>query len=268
MDELSSRARFEDHITFGAGYIPFLALPIPVFFPFVFGLIRFQDVRAPYGPFSTTLYVGITAVALVVTYLLFRQVGRWTFAPSLHHRRNIAITMCIYIGTVLGVVFLGYLITNPRYEAIVRLGIPDAIVGITIASVYVALVSAVILRQDLTGLFNKPQERLRCIERWLEALDEARSVEKTGEAQVRAYQRFVDASEALLDELEQAQTNEGKRLHRVFDTWLTNFRDRNSSISREAILSGDTGNDRLVDKYQTLTWIRQQVFDIGGDEVG
>lgn len=268
MYQLSLRARFEDHITFGAGYVPFLALLIPVFFPFVFGLIRFQDVRAPYGPLSPTLYIGITIVSFVIIYLLLRQVGRWTFAPSLHRRTNIILTMGTYVGVVLGMVFVGYLITNPRFEAISRLGISDAIVGLTVASVYVAVVSAVILRQDLAGLFDQPQERFRDIEDWIEALDEAKDVDARGESQARVYEQLVEKSEELLDELEEARTNEGEQLRYAFDEWLTDFRGRDSSISREAILTGRTENDRLLDRYQKLTWIQRQVTDIGGDEVG
>jgi hypothetical protein len=268
MDDLSLRARLEDHLTFGAGYVPFLALPIPVFFPFVFGLIRFQSVRAPYGPLSPTLYIAIAIVALLVAYLLLRQAGRWTFAASLHRRRNILLTIVLYNGAVLTAVFIGYLIMNPRPVAVVRLGVPDALVGLMVASVYVALLSAVILRQDLAGLYGKPQERFRRIKNWLEALTEAEDTDTAGEIQVRAYQRVVDEGEVLLEELGDARTNEGERLRRVFETWLTDFRERSSSVSREAMLTGETGSDRLLSKYQTLTWIRQQVADIGGDGVG
>lgn len=268
MEKLCLRAWLEDHLTFGAGYIPSLVLVIPVFFPFVFGLIRFQDVRAPYGPLSSELYLGITLVALFTSYLLLRQVGRWTFASSLHRRRNIVLIIGIYVGAVLGLVLIGYLITNPRFEAIFQLGLQDVIVGFTVATVYVALLSAVILRQDLAGLFEKPEERFRHIEGWLDALAEARATETTGEAQVRSYERLIEESEELMEELEGARTNQGERLRRVFNTWLTDFRDKNSTVSREAILTGDTGNDRLKDKYQTLTWVRRQVASIGGDEVG
>jgi hypothetical protein len=268
MDDLSPRERLEDHLTFGAGYIPFLALPIPVFFPFVFGLIRFQEVRAPYGPLSPSLYIAIAGIALFVAYLLLRQAGRWTLAPSLHHRKNILLTITLYLGSVLVIVFIGYLITNPRAEAINRLGVPDAVVGITVASVYVAFLSAVILRQDIAGLYGRPTERFRCVADWLEAIDEAESTDTATEGEVRTYQRVVDEGEALLEEFSAARTNEGKRLRRVFERWHTDFRERSSSVSRRAMLTGETGNDRLLDKYQTLTWIRQQVADIGGDEGG
>lgn len=268
MENLSLWARLEDHLTFGAGYVPFLAVPIPVFFPFVFGLIRFQDVRAPFGPLSPSLYAMITIVALIVSYLLFRQIGRWTFAPSLHRPRNILLTVGLYVGAVLAVVFIGYLITNPRPEALTRLGLPDVLVGLTVASVYTALLSAVILRQDLAGLYGKPSGRFRCIEDWLEAVDTADNTETSGKTQVNAYQKIVDEGEALLDELEGARTNEGERLHSMFKKWLTDFRQRSSSVSRAAILTGETGNDRLLDKHQTLTCIRKQVADIGGDEGG
>lgn len=268
MDDLTLRERLEDHLTFGAGYIPFLALPIPVFFPFVFGLIRFQDVRAPYGPLSPSLYIAITAIALLVAYLLLRQAGRWTLAPSLHHPKSILLTITLYLGSVLAIVLIGYLITNPRPEAINRLGIPDTIVGITLASVYVSFLSAVILRQDIAGLYGKPTERFRCIADWLEAIDKAEHTDTAAEGQVRTYQRVVDKGDVLLEELEAARTNEGERLRHVFKRWHTDFRERSSSVSRRAMLTGETGNDRLLDRYQTLTWIRQQVIDIGGDEGG
>lgn len=268
MEKLSLWARLEDHLTFGAGYIPFLAIPVPVFFPFVFGLIRFQNVRAPFGPLSPTLYAIIMIVALIVSYLLFRQVGRWTFAPSLHRPRNILLTVGLYVGVVLAVVFIGYLITNPRPQAMTQLGLPDVLVGLTVASVYTALLSAVILRQDLAGLHGKPNNRFRRIEDWLEAVDMAADTETSGEIQVSAYQKVVDEGEALLDELKGARTNEGERLHYMFEKWFADFRQRSSSVSRAAILTGETGNDRLLDKHQTLTCIRQQVADIGGDEGG
>ncbi|KPN31964.1 hypothetical protein SY89_02721 [Halolamina pelagica] len=268
MEKLSLRGRLEDHLTFGAGYVPFLAIPIPVFFPFVFGLIRFQDVRAPFGPLSPSLYASITIVALIVTYLLLRQVGRWTFAPSLHCPKNILLTVGLYVGIVLAVVFIGYLITNPHPDAVTRLSLPDVLVGLTVASVYSALLSAVILRQDLAGLYGKPIDRFRSIEEWLEAVDTAANTEISGETQVSEYQKIIDEGEALLDELEGARTNEGKRLHSMFEKWLTDFRQRSSSVSRAAILTGETGNDRLLDKHQTLTCLRQQVAGIGGDEGG
>jgi hypothetical protein len=177
------------------------------------------------------------------------------------------LTIALYLGAVLTVVFIGYLITNPRPGAVTELGIPDALVGLTIASVYIALMSAIILRQDIAGLYGKPQERFRRIEDWLEALDEAEDINSEGDAQVAAYQRVVNDGEELLDALRDAKTNEGNRLCRVFEAWLTDFRERSSSVSREAMLTGETGNDRLIDKYQTLTWVRKQVADIGGDEV-
>jgi hypothetical protein len=85
---------------------------------------------------------------------------------------------------------------------------------------------------------------------------------------VSAYQKVVDKGEALIDELEGAKTNEGERLHTMFEKWHSDFRQRSSSISRAAILTGETGSGRLLDKHQTLTYIRQQMADIGGDEGG
>lgn len=266
MNDLSFAARLEDKLTFGAGYIPFLTLPIPLFSPFVFSLIRFRNVDAPYGQLSPSLYLGITVVTLGITYLILRKGGTWTFAPSLHQRLSIITTVCCYLTGVLLLVFIGYLIMNPSIRAISQLGIPDVLVGVTIASSYLVVLSASILRQDLADLFGRPQGRIRCINEWKETLRGAQEVGAGGANQVQAYEQLVTQSEALLEELNGAKTNEGERLRSVFEEWLTDFQERSSSVSREAILTGDTENDRLLDQYQTLTWIREQVEIIGGDE--
>jgi len=155
---------------------------------------------------------------------------------------------------------------NPSVRAITQLGVPDILVGVTIASSYLVVLSASILRQDLANLFGRPQDRIRCINEWMETLEEAQEVDAVGAEQVQAYKRLVTQSEALLEELNGAKTNEGERLRTMFEEWLTDFRERNSSVSREAILTGSTENDRLLDQHQTLTWIRKQVAIIGGDE--
>jgi len=268
MNDLSLAARFEDKLTFGAGYVPFLTLPIPLFSPLVFSLIRFRNVNAPYGPLSPSLYVGITVVTLSMTYLILRKGGRWTFAPSLHHRLSIITTVCCYLAGVLLLVFIGYLIMNPNVHAITELGVPDILAGVTIASSYLVVLSASILRQDLANLFGRPQGRIRCIDDWLATLEEAEEIDRAGAEQVQTYEQLITRSEALLEELNGAKTNEGERLRSVFEEWLTDFRERNSSVSREAILTGNTENDRLLDQYQTLTWIRKQVAIIGGDGFG
>lgn len=266
MNDLSLTARFEDRLTFGAGYVPFLTLPIPLFSPLVFSLIRFRNVNAPYGPLSPSLYIGITVITLGMTFLILRKCGMWTFAPSLHHRLSIVTTVCCYFVGVLLLVLIGYLIMNPSVSAITQLGVRDVLVGLTIASSYLVVLSASILRQDLANLFGRPQGRLRCIDAWIETLEEAQEVDGVGAEEVEVYDRLVTESEALLEELNGAKTNEGERLRSVFERWLTDFRDRSSSVSREAILTGDTENDRLIDQYQTLTWVRKQVAIIGGDE--
>lgn len=266
MDDLGLAACFEDKLTFGAGYVPFLTLPVPLFAPLVFSLIRFRNVNAPYGPLSPSLYLGITVATLSMTYLILRKGGTWTFAPSLHHRLSIVTTVCCYLVGVLLLVLIGYLIMSPSVRAITQLGVPDILVGVTIASSYLVVLSASILRQDLAKLFGRPQGRIRCIDEWLATLKEAEEVNTAGAGQVQAYEQLITQSEALLKELDDAKTNEGERLRSVFEEWLTDFRERNSSVSREAILTGDSENDRLLDQYQTLTWIRKQVAIIGGDE--
>lgn len=266
MNDLSLTARFEDRLTFGAGYVPFLTLPIPLFSPLVFSLIRFRNVNAPYGPLSPSLYLGITVVTLGMTYLILRKGGTWTFAPSLHQRLSIVTTVCCYFAGVLILVFIGYLIMNPSVRAITQLGVPDILVGVTIASSYLVVLSASILRQDLANLFGRPQGRIRRINEWLETLEEAQEVDAVGAEQVQAYEQLVTESETLLEELNDAKTNEGEQLRSVFREWFLDFQERSSSVSREAILTGDTENDRLLDQHQTLTWVRKQVAIIGGDE--
>lgn len=266
MKDLTLVARLEDKLTFGAGYVPFLTLPIPLFAPLVFSLIRFRNVNAPYGPLSPSLYLGITLITLSITYLILRKGGTWTFAHSLHRRLSIVITVCCYLTGTLMLVFIGYLIMNPSVHAITQLGVPDILVGVTIASSYLVVLGASILRQDLAKLFGRPQGRIRCINEWLATLKKAEEIDMAGAEQVRTYEQLVTQSEALLEELNDAKTNEGERLRSVFEEWLSDFRDRNSSISREAILTGDTENEKLLKQHQTLTWVRKQVAGIGGDE--
>jgi uncharacterized protein YicC (UPF0701 family) len=115
-------------------------------------------------------------------------------------------------------------------------------------------------------LFGRPQGRIRRINEWLETLEEAQEVDAVGAEQVQAYEQLVTESETLLEDLNDAKTNEGEQLRSVFREWFTDFRARSSSVSREAILTGDTENDRLLDQHQTLTWVRKQVAIIGGDE--
>lgn len=266
MDKLSWGDRLEDRITFGVGYIPFLGLLVIVFFAFVFGLIRFQNINAPYGPLSTVLYLSITIVALVVAYAILRRIGTWTFSQALHHRTSVIGAVAIYFSGTLFAVFLGYLIINPQASAVGRLGPPDVIVGVTIASVYTSILGATSLYQDPAELLGKPNERMRCMQEWLQAHEEAKAADRAGYSQTKAHTHFIKQSEALLDELDNAKTNEGEQLRRIFKEWFMDFQGRNSSVSREAILTGETENQRLADEHQRLTWIREQVTDIGGDE--
>lgn len=96
MEELSTAERIEDYVTFGGGYISFIALLVGVFFAFVFGLIRLQNVRVPYGSLSPFLYGGFTVLGLAVGYVLLRQIGRGMFAPTLHRRRSAIIAVGVY----------------------------------------------------------------------------------------------------------------------------------------------------------------------------
>lgn len=267
MNELSTADRLEDRVTFGAGYASFIALLVGVFFAFVFGLIRFQNVRAPYGPLSPVLYCGFTVVGLVVAFLLLRRIGTWTFAPTLHRRRSAVIAVGIYFGITLVTVFIGYLIINPQLGAVGRLGLTDALVGVTVASIYTAILSSTSLLQDPAELLGQPKIRRRCMQTWLEAHEGAVKADGFGHTHTKAYEEFVEKSASLLGELEDAKTNEGERLRNEFEAWFSEFRQRNSTVRRQAILTGETDNDDLSGKHQTLTWVRQQVADIGGDEV-
>lgn len=268
MEELSTVDRIEDRVTFGAGYISFIALLVGVLFAFVFGLIRFQNVRAPYGPLSPILYSGFTVIGLVVAYLLLRRIGTWTFAPALHRRRSAVIAVGVYFGITLVAVFIGYLIINPQIGAVGRLGFPDALVGVTVASIYTAILSSTSFLQDPAELLGRPTKRKHCMLAWLEAHEDAVEADGFGHTHTRAYEEFVEASAALLSELEDAKTNEGERLRRAFEAWFSEFRQRDSTVRRQAILTGEMENDNLSGKHQTLTWVRQQIADIGGDEVG
>lgn len=267
MEELSIVERIEDRITFGAGYISFIALLVGVFFAFVFGLIRFQNVRAPYGPLSPFLYGVFTVVGLVVAYLLLRRIGTWTFAPTLHRRRSAVVTVGIYFGITLVAVFIGYLIINPQLGAVSRLGFPDALVGVTVASIYTAILGSTSFLQDPAELLGQPKKRKRCMQAWLEAHEDAVEVDGFGHTHTKAYEEFVEKSASLLGEIEDAKTNEGERLRSEFEAWFSEFRQHDSTVRRQAILTGETDNDNLSSIHQTLTWVRQQVADIGGDEV-
>lgn len=267
MDDLSVVARVEDRVTFGAEVVPFIALLVGVFFASVFGLIRVQTVRAPYGPLSPVLYLGFTVVGLIVAYAVLRRIARWTFAPSLHRRWSAIVTVVVYFGIAIIAVFIGYLIINPQTRAVAQLSLPDVLVGVTVASIYTAILSATSLLQDPAELLGKPRKRERCIHAWLKAHEEAVEAEGYGPTHTQAYEEFVEQSASLLDELEEAKTNEGERLRSVFDEWFSDFRQRDSTVRRQAILTGETDNDRLSGKHQTLTWVRKLIADIGGDEV-
>jgi hypothetical protein len=268
MDELSTVKRIEDHVTFGVGYAYFAALLVGVFFAFVFGLIRFQNVLAPYGSLSPFLYGGFTLVGLAVSYRLLRRIGTWTFAPTLHSRQSAAVAVGIYFVITIIAVFIGYLIINPEVGAIDRLGFPDALVGVTVASIYTAILSSTLLLQDPAELLGRPKERKRCIEAWLQAYNDAVDADGFGHAHTQAYKEFIDESATLLSELEDAKTSEGEQIRSEFESWFSDFRECDSMVRQQAILTGDTDNDTLSDKHQTLKWVRQQIEYIGGDEVG
>lgn len=268
MNELGLIAHVEDRLTFGAGFIYFVALLVSVFLAFVFGLIRFQNVRAPYGPLSPFLYIGFTLFSLFITYLLLRRIGTWTFAPILHRRRSALIAVSIYFGITLIAVLLGYLIINPHPSAVGRLRFSDALVGITVASVYSTILSATLLLQDPVEILGKPTQRRRHMRDWLEALEMAIDAGGYDSSHANAYEEFSEKSALLFDQLEDAKTNEGERLRNEFEKWYSEFHQCDSTVRREAIIIGETENDNLAGKHQTLTWVRQQVADIGGDEVG
>ncbi len=269
MSNLPLGARLEDWLTFGAGYVPFLALPVPALFPFVVSLFGLQNTAAPYGPLSSVLYTAITPVALGVSYRTLRRVGAWTFSPSLHRRLPILVAVGCYFGVSLAVVSLGYLVANPVTGAVTQLDTPDVLVGITVSSFFTAVISTLVLRLGPGELFDRPRERMRRIDRWQDALADARDTDVAGRSQVETYHRLVDHSEELLDTLTDAKTNEGTQLRRAFESWLTDFRDRSSSVSRRDIVTGETENPRLVKQHKTLTMIEKQLSDIGdtrGDE--
>lgn len=266
MDQLSKVERIEDHVTFGSGFIPFTALFVTVFFAFVFGLIRFQNVRAPFGPLSPYLYAGFTILGLAVAYALLRWIGRWTFASTLHDRRSAVLGVAIYFGLTLVAVFIGYLIINPQPSAVGQLGLPDVLVGTTVASVYTAILSSTSLLQDVADLFGQPNERKQQIETWIDAHDNAFEADGFGHQHSEVYEIFIQASDSLSEALEDAKTNEGQQLRREFDAWFSDFRQQESMVRRHAILTGKTDNDTLTEQHKTLTWIRQELEDIGGDE--
>lgn len=268
MDEFGLIARIEDRITFGAGFIYFVALLVSVFLAFVFGLIRFQNVRAPYGPLSPFIYAVFTILSLFIAYLLLRRIGMWTFSPMLHRRQSVLITVSIYFGIALTAVFLGYLIINPHPSAVGRLGLSDTLVGVTVASVYTAILSATLLLQDPVEILGKPTQRRRCIRDWLEAYEQAVETGGYDNSHTKTYREFSEKSALLLDQLEDAKTNEGEQLRSEFEKWYSKFQQYDSTVRRQAIVTGETDNDNLTQQHQTLTWIRQQIGDIGGDEVG
>jgi len=268
MDDLSTIERIEDHITFGAGLIPFSALLVTVFFAFVFGLIRFQNVRAPYGPLSPFLYGGFTILGLLISYFLLRWIGTWTFAPTLHTRKSAVLAVSAYFLVTLLAVFVGYLIINPQPTAIERLGLPDVLVGATVASIYTAILSSTSLLQDVAELLGQSNRRKRCIQSWLAAHNDAAEANGFGHTHSEAYEKFIEESESLCEELQEAKTNEGERLRREFDTWFSSFCQQDSMVRQQAILTGQTDNDNLTKQHQTLTWIRQEVENIGVDEDG
>ena len=267
MQNLSTVDRIEDDITFGAGFIPFTALLVTVFFAFVFGLIRFQNVRAPFGPLSSLLYSGFILIGLVTAYALLRWIGTRTFASRLHDRRSAVLAVVIYFGMTLAAVFIGYLIINPQPSAVGRLGFPDVLVGATVASIYTAILSSSSLLQDVPDLFGQTNERKRCVEAWIDAHNEAVKADGFGHIHTEAYERFTDTSVSLSEALDDAKTNEGQRLQNEFHSWLSEFRGQESTVRRYAILTGETENNFLVEQHERLTWIRQEIEDIGGDGV-
>jgi len=237
-----------------------------VFLEFVFGLMRFQNINAPYGPISLPLYLLISGVALLIAYYLLSKIGEGTLSPILHQTLFTIITLSIYFSISLFAVLIGYLIINPELNNVRSVTNPELIVGLTVASVYTAILSATIMFQGSIEISKGLSRRNRHIQEWLNAYERAKEVENATH-QVEAHERFIEQSELLLNDLEKHGTNEGGQLYREFSNWIDEFQDRGSTISRQDILTGNTKNERLLNKHEKLMCLKRKVERIGGDEL-
>lgn len=219
--------------------------------PWIVGYVRRSWVLA--------LYVLVAVTSVAILSRIVRQMGRLTFAPWSRDPRHLAVSAFAYLlfaGVAIAVVWI---LPAPGLT-----GTADGVIG----AVEVALgAMATGVLADLLALgycaqfdatdFPSQEEIDEAVEDWLESMDwvekNAGSWEK--EERYREFERRTDRLNAVL---ENAVTEEGKRLRDDFREWRAWFEDHDR-LSQEAVIDETVDNRRLDRGRDRLTDIRDRL---------
>ncbi|MFD1647580.1 hypothetical protein [Haloarchaeobius litoreus] len=196
------------------------------------------------------LYLVISLVALLVLASFARRMGRLTFAASFRHPLHVGLSVFGYLGMAGSLVLPVVSLT----------GVPPAVAD-GVDAVDVALVSlvtttlAALLIVEFYALFDLedyPSKReIRTTTRgWVRALDWCEEPDGTRRKRER-YEEFRQRTDDLSALLEYAATAEGRELGGDFEDWVADYQQQ-SLLSQEAIVRGDTRNQRLQDQHRSL----------------
>ncbi|WP_440991661.1 hypothetical protein [Haloarchaeobius baliensis] len=196
------------------------------------------------------LYLAISLFALLVLTSFARRMGRLTFAPSFRHPFHVGLSVFGYLGMAGVLVLPVVTLTGVPPELSHGVSTGDVALVLLVTTTLAALL--IVEFYALFDLEDYPSKReirqstrgwVRTLDWWEEPDGSRRKRERYEE-----FRRRTDEVSALL---EYAATREGRELRADFEDWVDDF-EQQSLLSQEAIVRGDTRNERLQAKHRSL----------------
>jgi hypothetical protein len=256
-----------DHVTFGHG-AHFLVQVLLLQFAAVFLTFQFSNsllVEIANPDLFTNAYAAATAVFLVILGLFTAKMGKRTFAPVLHKRRRLVVSVLGYLvasGIVIGAGYLLLILATAGGTAIDRL---DYVFTAMLTALFAAVLGVGYHAQVVDDQPSRDTivDTITAWEASLSWVDE----DDPSRAKQEAFQEFEDRMDDLSSVLSNAKTVHGKQLRDDFEAWRDDFADH-SELSKETIIKGqgENKNEQLEQEHQDFESIRRRLRVIAGEQ--
>lgn len=207
-------------------------------------------------------YAAITLVFVGALVAVVRRMGQLTFAPWSRDPRHLTVSILGYLATGVLTVFIVWVLPPPHRGP--TLGGGASALQLSLGSMVTGMLAVLLAlgyyaQFDATD-FPTQEEIDEVVESWLASLDWVEMDEGTREKEQR-YRQFVERSDDLEAELQNAVTESGQRLRDDFESWREWF-DQHDRLSQEAVISGSVDNPRLARGRDRLTAIKSRLEGI------
>ena len=247
-----------DYISMGAGPIQFLAILVFTFIAYSGTVVGIVDQvliqkEIPVGSYTIT-----SILSVLVLVVLIRRIGQRSFSTRFVNWSGTIVAIFLHIGLSLSLLALGNVIMRGSIGGTIQFAVNNPIRGVAYITVYSLFFVAVLYIQAPHRTQADYDKQRKLLREWIDALEEVEQQEELGSIRAEADKKLIKKSWKLIEELDDAGTQEANKLQEDLQSWVSEYEDRSMPV-REKIITGESDKESRRNQHQSLTEIRRQI---------